>query len=175
MAAFEQPANGAFLLLHVKTHLTDEMAEKYSRSQASRTPLWLRACFDYQTISDIHLMRHRIRFKTYKPDYDWQPFRDFLMAMPILSGRGKIQWSQPDLTQPRRVYDSPETFEELTVIEGYGQSRRHRFIARLFDVEGVIEVKGKQGEITIKRSPIYEWAEIEAGFPHGLGAQKAAP
>lgn len=147
------------------------MAEKYNRSQAALVPAWLQPLFGYQTLSDIHLMRHRIRFRTYKASYDWQPFIDFAKATLASSQWGPIAWADLDLGEPRRVYAAPQPYDSLLVVEGHRQSRAYRFIARLFDIEGVIEVKGKGPELTIKKSPLYSWEEIEAGYPAGFGAQ----
>ena len=146
------------------------MAEKYDRSHAAQAPDWLQPLFGYQTLSDIHLMRHRVRFRTYKAGYDWQAFIEFAKTSLAGSGWGKLAWQEPYSGEPRRVYTAPEPLDTLLVVEGFKQSRAYPFIAQLFDIEGVIEVKGKGQELTIKRSPLYSWEEIEAGYPAGFGA-----
>lgn len=166
--------NPVFLLLHLKTHLTDEMAEKYDRSHAAEAPQWLQPLFDYQTISDIHLMRHRVRFRTYKTGYDWQAFIKFVKGALASSTLWNLSWQPLTPDEPRRVYAAPEPFDSLVVVEGFAQSRGNPFMARLFDIEGIIELKGQGQRLTVKRSPIYSWAEIEAGYPSAFGAPERA-
>lgn len=170
--AFEQLANPHFLLLHFRTVLTDEMAEKYSRSSASATPHWIRGAFGYQTISDVHLMRYRLRFRTYRKRYDWQPFIDFLSTDLLPRSLGKVVHRPLPAGKLRRTFVVREAFDNLTVIEGLAASLGHPLMAKLFRIPGVAEIKGQGHALTIKRAALYGWGEIEAQLPGTLEPQE---
>ena len=163
--ALERSANPHFLLAHARGHLTDEMAEKYSRSTVANAPQWVRPFFGYQTISDVHVMRHRLRFRTYKQHYDWSPYSDHLLEqlLPDIFGSIKIIPLNPG--NLRKLYRSNETTGTLVVIEGRKVSRVHPLMMAVYDVPGIVEIKWRGNEITLKRSPLYRWAEIEMGLP----------
>ena len=170
--AFEQLANAHFLLLHFRTVLTDAMAEKYSRPSAASAPRWIRAAFDYQTISDVHLMRYRLRFRTYRKRLDWQPFIDFLYADLLPRSLGQVALRQLPAGNLRRTFAVPEAFDKLTVIEGLAASLGHPLMAALFRIPGVAEIKARGHALTIKRAALYGWGEIEAQLPGSLEPQK---
>ncbi len=172
--AFEQRDNPQLLLLHFRTVLTDEMAEKYTRTSASATPQWIRGAFDYQTISDVHMMRYRVRFRTYRKRSDWQPFIDFLCAGLLPRSLGQVAHRQLAAGQLRRTFSVPEPFDSLTVIEGLAASLGHPLMAELFQIPGVAEIKGQGHALTIKRAALYGWEEIEARLPGALEPQEQA-
>jgi hypothetical protein len=163
--AIERSANPHFLLAHLRGHLTDEMAEKYSRSTIANAPHWVRPFFDYQTISDVHVMRHRLRFRTYKKLYDWNPFADHLLKKLLPDIFGSVKITPLDPGNLRKLYHSIETTDELVVIEGRNVSRVHPRMAAVYDVSGVVEIKWRENELTLKRSPLYGWEEIEKELP----------
>ena len=160
--AFEVPANPHFLLVHVRRHLTDEMAEKYTRTTMTSAPAWLRPFFDFQTISHVHLMRHRVRFRTYRKQIDWSPFREFLLAGPLPAAFGAVSVTTAEASQLRRSYPAPEEFPERLVVEGLKASQVHPLTAAIYQIEGVVELIGRRRELVVKRSPIYNFEEIEA-------------
>ena len=163
--AIERSANPHFLLAHVRGHLTDEMAEKYSRSTVAKAPHWVRPFFNFQTISDVHVMRHRLRFRTYKKRYDWNPYVEHLLEQLLPGIFGSVKVIPLDSGNLRKSYRSIEITDELVVIEGRKVSRDHPRMAAVYDVPGVVEIKWRENEITLKRSPLYGWEEIEQELP----------
>lgn len=158
---FEPAVNPHFYLLHVRRHLTDEMAEKYNRSTMTRAPDWIQLFFTFQPISDVHVMRHRIRFRTFKKDYPWQLLVDYLVEKVLPGMLGPFKLTAVDDSAPRRSYVMPVAFAHLTVVEGLKVSRAHPFTAAVYAIEGVTELKCQGRELVVKRSPLYSWEEIE--------------
>ena len=91
VVALEAPVNPNIYVLHVRRHLTDEMAEKYNRTTMTRAPSWVQPFFGFQPISDVHVMRHRLRFRTFKKDYDWSLFGDYLLQRTAPEVFGALQ------------------------------------------------------------------------------------
>lgn len=166
---FEAAVNPHFYLLHVRRHLTDEMAEKYNRSSMMEAPEWVRPFFSFQPISDVHVMRHRIRFRTFKKGYPWQLLVDYLVEKVLPGILGPFKLTAVDGSAPRRSYVMPAAFAYLTVVEGLKASRAHPFTAAVYAIEGVTELKCQGREMIVKRSPLYSWAEIEEQLSPLLG------
>ncbi len=166
---FEAAGNPHFYLMHVRRHLTDEMAEKYNRSTMMRAPDWIQPFFIFQPISDVHVMRHRIRFRTFKKGYTWQLLVDYLVEKVLAGMLGPFKLTPVDGSEPRRSYGMPVAFAHLTVVEGLKVSRAHPFTAAVYAIEGVTELKCRGRELVVKRSPLYNWAEIERQLSPLLG------
>ena len=166
---FEATVNPHFYLLHVRRHLTDELAEKYNRSTMTQAPDWIRPFFDFQPISDVHVMRHRIRFRTYKKGYSWQLLVDYLVKKVLSGILGPFKLAEVDSSEPRRNYVMPVALTQLTVVEGLKASRAHPFTAAVYAIEGVTELKCQDRDMIVKRSPLYSWAEIEEQLVPLLG------
>ena len=158
---FEAVVNPHFYLLHVRRHLTAELAAKYNRPTMTQAPDWIQPFFTFQPISDVHVMRHRIRFRTYKKGYPWQLLVDYLVEKVLPGMLGPFKLAEVDSSAPRRSYVMLAAFAQLTVVEGLKASRAHPFTAAVYAIEGVTELKCQDWEMIVKRSPLYSWAEIE--------------
>lgn len=137
------------------------MAEKYNRSTMTQAPDWIQPFFTFQPISDVHVMRHRIRFRTFKKDYPWQLLVDYLVDKILPDMLGPFKITAVDGSEPRRSYVMPMTFAHLTVVEGLKVSRGHPFTAAVYAIEGVTELKCQGSDLVVKRSPLYSWEGIE--------------
>ena len=160
--ALEAPVNPNVYLLHVRRHLTDEMAEKYNRTTMTRAPGWVQPFFGFQPISDVHVMRHRLRFRTFKKNYDWSLFRDHFLELVAPEVFGTVKVISLPAGPLRRSYVMPLHFHDPLVVEGLAVSRKHPFTAAVFAIEGVAELVCRRQELVLKRSPLYSFAELEA-------------
>ena len=162
VVALEAPVNPNLYLLHVRRHLTDKMAEKYNRTTMTRAPGWVQPFFGFQPISDVHVMRHRLRFRTFKKDYDWSLFQDHLLEHVAPEVFGAVKVISLPAGPLRRSYATPLHFDEPLVVEGLAVSRIHPFTEAVFAIEGVAELVCRQQQLVVKRSPLYSFAELEA-------------
>ncbi len=159
--ALETPANPAFFLLHIRRHLTDAMVEKYNRTSMARAPHWVQVFFTFQPISNVHVMRHRVRFRTYKKAYDWTRFEGYLLERLLPESLGKVRVTQLVASDLRRSYPTAISFDEPLVVEGRTVSKVHPFTAAVYAIDGVVELVCRSGELVVKRSPLYGFDEIE--------------
>ena len=162
VVALEAPVNPDIYVLHVRRHLTDEMADKYNRTTMTRAPQLVRPFFGFQPISEVHVMRHRLRFRTYKKEYDWSLFRDYLLERVVPEVFGAVEVKTLPAGPLRRSYSLSIRFEDPLVVEGLAVSRVHPFTKAVFAIEGVAELVCRRQELVLKRSPLYSFEELEA-------------
>lgn len=158
----EFPPNPHLVNYHTRRQLTAMMSERYTPNSERYPEQWIAALADISGLTNIHLMRHKLRLKR-NPDIPWENLTPKVeKILPEYWDSVKIQPVSNDV-DARRDFDLPESlyFEKREVYEGVHHSKKSELAARLYEIQGITTLVFYRDTVTVKRGYCYPWEEIE--------------
>lgn len=138
------------------------MSERYTPESDWYPSEWLKALGIVGGITNIHLMRHKLRLKR-DPEVSWEKIIPPVEAVLIGQWGDIVIEEAPEEIETRREFKLPENlyFEKRQVYEGVDHSKNFALAEQFYQISGITTLLFYQNSLVVKRGYCYSWEEIE--------------
>jgi len=157
----EFPPNPHLVNYHTRRQLTTMMSERYTPKSENYPEKWIAALADILGLTNIHLMRHKLRLKR-NPDLPWETIAHAIETVLRAYWKAIEIQSAPEDVEAHRDFKLPEKlhFEDRKVYEGVRHAQQYYLAERLYGIKGITTVVFYRDTLTIKRGYCYQWREL---------------
>ncbi|MCF7805512.1 MAG: NifU N-terminal domain-containing protein [Candidatus Marinimicrobia bacterium] len=158
----EFPPNPNLVNYHTRRQMTTMMSERYTPDSDWYPSGWTRKLGAIAGITNIHLMRHKLRLKR-NPEMSWDKIIPSVEAVLIGAWEGIEIKEAPEVVNDRREFELPDGlyFEKRRVFEGVDHSKKYTPAEKLYEIPGITTLVFYKDQVTVKRGYCYPWEEIE--------------